>query len=77
MCFILPLTGNWKSTPLVPVCLLEKPTLTPDRRVENPKSGRAVWMLLLLRGTWPKLPRGPEFPEVLSPPWALEVRAAW
>lgn len=67
---MLPLTGHWKSTPLVPLCLLEKPTLTLDPRVENPKLGRVVWTLLLLPGSWSELPRGPEFLEVLFPPWA-------
>lgn len=69
----LPLTGNWKSTPLVPVTLLEKPASTLDLK-ENPKRRGQC-------GCPPPTP-SPNSPGVLSPQGyhlhlgQLEARAA-
>lgn len=58
--------GNLE-TPLIPVCLLEKPNLTSDLKAENRKEGRAVWVQPHPQS---QVPRGPKSPEVPSPPWA-------
>lgn len=64
VCFISPLTSNWESTPLVPVCLLEKPTLTSDLQAENPSWGGWCGHCSSFPGSWYKLPKGPGFPDL-------------